>query len=179
MTERVNDKYTEVPERIAYFREYLSQVSEPSDDIGPKCSKPYGCGFWKYCTRSLPPPNVFDLSRERNKWKFYNKGLISFKDLLKAGVLKEEQKIQAQYEVEEREPHVDRKAIDGFLRKLSYPLYFLDFESFQSAVPLYDDSVPYQQIPFQYSLHWIEKEGGELKRSAVTYPSESALRHTT
>ena len=177
VTEAVDAKFAEVAERIAYLREYLSQTSEPSDDIGPKCNKPYGCGFWKYCTRSLPSPNVFDLGNERNKWKFYEKGLISFKDLLKAGVLKEEQKIQAQYEVEEREPYVDRKAIDGFLGKLSYPLYFLDFESFQPAVPLYDDSTPYQQIPFQYSLHWIEKEGGELKHTEfLAYPGGDPRR---
>ncbi len=177
VTERVNDKYSEVPERIAYMREYLSQVSEPSDDIGKKCSKPYDCGFWKYCTRNLPSPNVFELNWERNKWKFYEKGLVSFEDLLRAGVLKSDQKLQALHEVEDREPYVDKKAIEGFLKKLSYPLYFLDFESFQSAVPLYDDSKPYQQITFQYSLHWIEKEGGELRHTEfLAYPGEDPRR---
>lgn len=50
-----------------------------------------------------------------------------------------------------------------FLDGLSYPLYFLDFESFQPAVPLYDNSSPYEQIVFQYSLHYFEEAGGELK----------------
>jgi len=49
--------------------------------------------------------------------------------------------------------------INDFVDSLQYPLYFLDFESFQPAVPLYDKSRPYQQIPFQYSMHLIEKEG--------------------
>ncbi|MGB5849629.1 MAG: DUF2779 domain-containing protein, partial [Ignavibacteriaceae bacterium] len=44
-----------------------------------------------------------------------------------------------------------------------YPLFFMDFESFQPAVPLYDNSKPYQQIPFQYSIHLKDKKGGELK----------------
>ena len=39
----------------------------------------------------------------------------------------------------------------------------MDFETFQPAVPLYDNSKPYQQIPFQYSIHLKEKKGGELK----------------
>ena len=40
-----------------------------------------------------------------------------------------------------------------------YPLYFLDFETFTQTVPEWDDLRPYQKIPFQYSLHYIEREG--------------------
>ena len=45
---------------------------------------------------------------------------------------------------------------------LSYPLYFLDFETYQKPIPEYDNMKPFQQIPFQYSLHYILEEGGEL-----------------
>lgn len=45
----------------------------------------------------------------------------------------------------------------------SYPIYFLDFETTQSALPPYVGTKPYQQIPFQYSLHYTEAPGGELK----------------
>jgi hypothetical protein len=47
----------------------------------------------------------------------------------------------------------DQKALDEFTSNLVYPLYFMDFETIQFAVPMYDESRPYQQIPFQYSLH--------------------------
>jgi len=43
--------------------------------------------------------------------------------------------------------------LDNFTSQLEYPLYFMDFETIQFAVPKYDESRPYQQIPFQYSLH--------------------------
>lgn len=60
---------------------------------------------------------------------------------------------------------------------LSYPLYFLDFETFNPAIPLYDNSSPYEQIVFQYSLHYIEKEGGELKhKEFLAYPGEDPRR---
>ncbi len=39
----------------------------------------------------------------------------------------------------------------------------MDFESFQPAVPLYDNSKPYQQIPFQYSLHYQQSKDAELE----------------
>jgi hypothetical protein len=49
-----------------------------------------------------------------------------------------------------------------FIKRFKYPLYFLDFESFQPAIPLFNGTRPYQQIPFQYSLHVLESEGGRL-----------------
>ena len=59
---------------------------------------------------------------------------------------------------EEEEPDFgeakrDQEALDYFLENLRYPLYFLDFETIQFAIPRYDESRPYQQIPFQWSLH--------------------------
>jgi len=58
---------------------------------------------------------------------------------------------------ENKPPFVDKLAIKAFLDALSYPLYFLDFETLREAVPSFDNQSPYQQIPFQYSLH-IQKE---------------------
>ncbi|MBA3663621.1 MAG: DUF2779 domain-containing protein [Bacteroidetes bacterium] len=40
-----------------------------------------------------------------------------------------------------------------FADNMKYPIYFLDFESIQPAIPRYKKTKPYQQIPFQYSLH--------------------------
>lgn len=37
-------------------------------------------------------------------------------------------------------PYIDVDSIRGFMKNLSYPLYFLDFESFQPAIPLFDNS---------------------------------------
>ena len=48
---------------------------------------------------------------------------------------------------------------------LTYPLYFLDFETMGLAVPIHVGTKPFEQVPFQYSLHCIEEEGGELKHS--------------
>lgn len=46
--------------------------------------------------------------------------------------------------------------------KKKYELYHLDFETFQQAIPEFDGCRPYEQIPFQYSLH-IEYEDGKLE----------------
>ena len=67
------------------------------------------------------------------------------------------------FSIEEREPYIDREKIKEFLDELTYPLYFLDFETMQLVVPGFDRSHPYDQITFQYSLHYIGSENGELK----------------
>jgi hypothetical protein len=56
-------------------------------------------------------------------------------------------------EGEVRPANRNQEALNEFLDELEYPLYFMDFETIQFAVPRYDESRPYQQIPFQYSLH--------------------------
>jgi hypothetical protein len=50
-----------------------------------------------------------------------------------------------------------------FLQALKYPFHFLDFETFMAAVPPYDELSPYEQIPFQYSLHVVDSPGGKAK----------------
>ncbi|TNE79396.1 MAG: DUF2779 domain-containing protein [Bacteroidetes bacterium] len=57
---------------------------------------------------------------------------------------------------------IDAK-IQTFLSSFQYPLYFFDFETVMYGVPEYDESRPYQQLPFQYSLHVIEAPGEEVK----------------
>ena len=52
--------------------------------------------------------------------------------------------------------YIDKNNIKKFLNTLSYPLYFLDFETFQMSIPKYDGVKPYMQIPFQYSLHYYD-----------------------
>jgi hypothetical protein len=60
-------------------------------------------------------------------------------------------------------PIIDKVAINAFLETLSYPLYYLDFETIQEAIPPFDHTKPYQQIPSQYSLHIQTGPGAELE----------------
>jgi len=71
--------------------------------------------------------------------------------------LNDKQRIQ-QACVASGEPHVDKEAINDFLSSLEHPLYYLDFETINPAVPLFDGTRPYQHTPFQYSLHVVKDE---------------------
>ena len=169
----------DVATNIEEIREYMSQTDEPCDDIGEHCFSPYTCGFFGYCSRNLPTPNIFDVAgaRTSTKFKCYRKGIVSFEDLNTCDLLSGSQYKQIEHELFDYPPYIDKESIRGFMKTISYPLYFLDFESFQPAIPLFDHSRPFEQIVFQYSLHYIEHEGGELKhKEFLAYPGEDPRR---
>jgi hypothetical protein len=96
------------------------------------------------------------------KYELYRNGIIRFEDIKDKSVLNKNNLLQLEV-YKSGKPEVDKKAIKDFLSDLNYPLYFMDFETFQPAVPLFDNSKPYQQIPFQYSVHCKENKNSELK----------------
>lgn len=108
---------------------------------------------------------MFQLYRlpKKKMIEYYRHGLVSFEDLEKAKVIKnDKQQRQMDYWLRDRGVWVDREPLRDFLSKLTYPLYFLDFETMQPAVPFCVGTHPFAQIPFQYSLHYILSEGGKL-----------------
>ena len=163
VTDIVQEKQKEIESKIKEINEYMKQEAEPKQEIGMQCFKPYQCQFWKYCTKHLPEHNVFQIRKmhKDKALKFYYEGKTNFKDLLEENM---NWKFKQQIEFEEfnYEPHIDKQKIREFMKNLYYPIYFLDFETMQTAIPEFDNSKPYQQIPFQYSLHYIAKENGEL-----------------
>lgn len=164
VTEIVMARQSEIEAKIQEIREYMQSEEEPIQEIGPQCSSPYKCAYWKYCTRNLPEKNVFHIRKmpTYKKFEMYYKGVITFEDLLKEKI-NPKYKEQIQHEITNQEPKIEKEKIQEFLQKLYYPLYFLDFETYQQVVPEYNGIKPYMQIPFQYSLHYIEKENGKLQ----------------
>lgn len=69
---------------------------------------------------------------------------------------------------------VDTKKIKAFLSRITYPLYFLDYETLSSVVPYFDGLGPYKQLPFQYSLHVIPKKGDKPKHFEYLHTSNAS-----
>ena len=113
---------------------------------------------------SLPENNIFQFRRmlTRNKIELYKEGIVKMSEVPDSFELNDKQKIQKLL-AETDGKHIDKKQIKRFLDSLQYPLYYLDFETINPAIPKFDNSKPYQQIPFQFSLHIQEKPEGELK----------------
>jgi hypothetical protein len=153
-----------VKDNVKRFKKVLLQKQIPEIDIGEHCYNPYICGFYNYCRKHIPEDSVFDFSGMHlsKKYELYRDGIIKFEDIPEGYPLNKNNKLQLEA-YNNGETLIDREAIENFLSDLNYPLYFMDFETFQPAVPLFDNSKPYQQIPFQYSIHLKEKKESELK----------------
>ena len=161
VSEQIMQKQAEIPQILSKFEEILSKNVEPEVDIGPHCSDPYHCDAWEYCwceQRGIPEYSIFNISRLRSDKKFdlYKNGVIKFEDIKELDKFNASQQIQIRSELSQEEI-IDKDAINEFLGTLSYPLYHLDFETFQQAVPEFVGLRPYEQIPFQFSIH---KEDG-------------------
>ncbi|MBL7945761.1 MAG: DUF2779 domain-containing protein [Flavobacteriales bacterium] len=143
-----------VPTRIAELKRIVQQAEVPDVDIGAYCSAPFECDFKHHCWAHVPAEgSVFELSRGMGReWELYRAGILLLKDVPTGTKLSAAQRHQV--EAAQRGTRtIDRPALRGWLADLQYPLHHFDFETFMSAVPLFDGTRPYQQLPFQYSLH--------------------------
>jgi len=156
-TEQVFEMQQCIAANIERIKATIAQLGEPNITIGSRCNNPYECGYKGWCFRNLPSNNVFEIGwgmLGSKKDEAYNAGLITFDDVLNRGImLSEKQSRQVATAVQNLSPYIDVEAVSAFLSKIKYPLYYLDFETCQQPVPLWDDTSPYEQIPFQYSLH--------------------------
>lgn len=166
ISDDVNEQIGLISGNMAIAEKFLSSSSEPTIPLSINCHEPYDCAYFGYCTNGICKPSVFDIYRLgfKKKIELYQQGKVAFKDLQNDPAIKnDKQKRQIEYELNNKGTYVDKNGIKAFLGQLTYPLYFLDFETMQVVVPKYIGTRPYRQIPFQYSLHYIEQAGGELK----------------
>lgn len=169
----VLSKQEEVKNKIVEINKYMDNKKEENKDIDMYCFTPYECPYFNYCSH-LPKNNIFDvrLMSLNKKLEYYKKGLYRFEDLINEK-LSDKYIEQIDFELHNKDEKIVVNHIKDFMNTLSYPLYFLDFETYQESIPSYDNISPYEQIPFQYSLHYIEKENGELKHTE--YLAESGI----
>ncbi len=175
VTGQVLAKQEDVRQQLAAMRQTLAG-GEPEIDIGPHCNAPYDCDFKPYCWQHIPECSIFDIGNLRSSRKFslYAGGVLHMRDIPPDFTLSETMQIQVEAELTGRK-YVNRRAIGGFLSLVAKPVGFLDFETFMEPVPSFDQQRPYQQVPFQYSLHVLS--GGTLSHHEFLGEAGQDPRH--
>ncbi|MDP7282743.1 MAG: DUF2779 domain-containing protein [Candidatus Undinarchaeales archaeon] len=167
ITEQVDKLLPDVPEKAKELLDVMNAFKYPKAIIGKQCRSPYKCPI-EECWNFLPDNNVFHLYRGgQNTLKLFENGIHAISDIPPEFALSEKQDIQKRCE-KDGKPYIDKPEIKKFLDSLEYPLYYLDFETFRTAVPMFDNTKPYQQLPFQFSLH-IQQESGEVEHKSFLY----------
>ena len=127
-----------------------------------RCNKFYECGYKFHCWRNVPSYSVFDVFRGATADEIYAQYGA---DLTKIPAELYSKQMYAG-DIEAFLDNIDvvrPEILAEFTKNLTWPLYFLDYESIQPAVPMFDNSRPYQQICFQFSLHVQRAPGGALE----------------
>lgn len=162
VTDRVRQYLPGVPAALAEMRLALSGPEAPEIKPGRQCASPHDCPLVDYCHESRTGHPVVQLPRA-------SQGLLA---LLEAAGIEDIGDIDAAFaglnplQRRVRDCVVNDRsylnpAIHRELAGLEHPVHFLDFESFNPALPLYTGTRPYQVIPFQWSDHVLDP-GGKL-----------------
>lgn len=159
LTDAVKAKQAFVAEKVSSMRNMLKGGGVPNIDIGDQCQNPYDCDFLGHCWKHIPENSVFDLRGKGIRGlDLYRQGILNLKDI-PLDLLNRNQRIQVEAFLKEKEL-VNPEGIKAFLDSIWYPLYFLDFETFQTAVPPFDSTRPYQQIPLSIFSALFERQRG-------------------
>lgn len=127
-----------------------------------KCNKFYDCPYQHHCWKDVPAFSVFNVFRGTLADEMYAAYGADLKNVPAEEHYRQMNKgdIEAYLTGDEI---VNKAVLQEFIDQLQWPLYFLDYESIMPAVPMFDNSRPYQQICFQFSLHVQRTPGGELE----------------
>lgn len=178
IVEDVTDEVEAFRAEVAAARDEAAVVATRVSPEGiAGCLKPRTCPCLDLCHPVLPEYPIYDLPRLHKK-KARNlkaQGILAIEDIPDDFPLSDRQRLQVAA-VKQGAPGMNAAVIQGDLAQLEYPLSFLDYESYNPAVPQYDGYRPYQHMVFQYSLHVIAVQDGEPAHSAclVTTPGDPA-----
>jgi len=166
ITDKVQELEPEINENITGMRILMEQENEPMPCDCIYKSRANHCPAFGYLYPDMPKYSVHDIALIGNSPKrlegMVEGGYLSIYEVPEEFELSKNQRI-----------HVDvtqtgittnkSEEIKKLLDKMEYPFYYLDYETYPTAVPIYEGCRPYMQIPFQYSLHIQREPGGEYE----------------
>lgn len=158
VTQQVRSRIDDIPRRLG---EALSTLAgpEPVVTIGTRCTTPYECPFIGYCwPKTDYPLNTLPRIGQRLD-QLIADGYNDIRELPEAAVGNADAK-RVWQAARSGQPERNPAARDE-LADLPWPRYYLDFETLNLAAPRWAGTRPYEQIPFQWSLH-IETASGRL-----------------
>ena len=141
----------------------LAMPNPPEIPTGPHCTNPITCEFFDRCNPPLPNNHIGYLPRLHASaaQELEEMGVESILDIPEDFHLSERQRI-ACTSVQTGQAWVSAE-LGKELENLKYPLYFMDFESVNPAIPRFSGMRPFDQLPFQLSVHVQQQPDSELE----------------
>jgi len=164
LTEEAFARTNEVRDWIAEAQATAALQEAQPIATGDQCWAPYECGFIAHCQskeRQEPQAEhpVEWLPRRGSFLKAHiaGHGITELRDLPDELLNPTQQRVKAA--TLSGQTYFDQHAAAQALAHHKLPGYFIDFETIQFAVPIWKGTRPYQQIPFQFSVHRLGRTG--------------------
>jgi predicted RecB family nuclease len=163
LAEEIEELMEEIPAQVAEQHRILALSAPPEVEPGDRCKNPYDCEFFDLCNPEVPDFWVGNLPgiRKQVVKRLLDQGIELIQDIPSDFGLNDLQR-RACICVQKDEPYFGRE-LSSELKKLKYPLYFMDFETYNPAIPRYAGMRPFDPIPFQWSVHVQRQPGGDLE----------------
>lgn len=160
-TQSAGSHRAEAEEWLAGAQAVAELTGEPGIATGDHCSIPHPCAFFGYCGRDMaavdyPLTSLPNFSGGR-KDAVEALGIHDLRDVPDAYLNSIQKRVRDV--TRSGETYLDAEGAAADLAGLGFPVRFLDFESVTLAVPIWKGTRPYQQIPFQFSLHRLDETG--------------------
>ncbi|MHB9150773.1 MAG: DUF2779 domain-containing protein [Thermoleophilia bacterium] len=159
VTEEARAFLPDVPALLAEMRAMLAGDC-PNIRVGKRCTQPYDCDFRGHCHDYLPEFPVTEIPRIDAEVldALLADGIWSMREVPSDYLGLNETQTAACALVREGVPRFGPELAET-LRRLTYPLHFLDFETVATSLPVYPGTHPYQALPMQWSCHTLHADG--------------------
>jgi hypothetical protein len=174
ITAEVDTLFTQVQTQAREASDFINGLA-PEPRLLPHCPNKMDCAFVQHHFSDLPDYSIFDISHlgKKKKAELLDQGILDIREVPADFPLSDKQAFQV--DLARRDAvHIDHTAIRKELANLNYPLYFLDYETLATAVPLQAGHHPHQQLLFQYSLHVVQAPGAEVQHYEYLLPDQQA-----
>lgn len=174
VTETAQKLSVKIPQVVQDLMKVVQDEKQvPDVKIGSHCVFPYECPYKSTCWKNVPQENsIFQIPNFSDKWLAFADGIINIDDprLLKYNIKPEV--IEA---IKTNQLWLNEEVLKTELAKYQFPLNSLDFETLQVSIPKFMGTYPYQQIPFQFSLHILE-QNGQIRHEDFLFQSDGDPR---
>lgn len=161
LTRRVEKLQPKLPSILRSQFRVLGMPEAPRIAVGPQCNDPFSCEFYDHCNPQLPDDHILKLPRihASEVAKLAALGIQSIRDIPESYPLSVRLR-RACTCVQTGKPWFSGE-LKSELKELKYPLYYMDFETVCPCIPRFPGMRPYDQLPFQWSVHVQTQAGAE------------------
>lgn len=174
VTEQVRNLIGETQIGIETALNLLSQSE--INETGCSClelSRSHHCDTFDHFNPSIPKPSIYNLPRIGKKKlnMFVTERRFDLMDIDESEVSGNQ--LNVLKAAKSGSPLINEGIIESFYEKVQYPVYFLDYETYSSAIPVTEGVKPHGHIPFQFSIH-VKKSIDDANHDHFEYLADKA-----